>query len=107
MGLIRHHAIIVTGHERPKVDDARIEAFKRFGRIVSGVVESIANGYYTFFVGPDGSKEGWRTSNDYDEKRADFMKWLADKGVDTAEVQYFSETGVTWVRGVGDGDEAP
>jgi hypothetical protein len=33
------------------------------------IMHSPVNGYKTFFIPPDGSKEGWGPSNDGDEER--------------------------------------
>lgn len=64
MGYMRHHAIVVTGHERfyhdstlPTIGQAH-EAAIRFGcESVTSVSLSSTNGYASFMVAPDGSKE--------------------------------------------------
>lgn len=98
MGLMRHHAIVVTSWQTETIHEVHELAVATFGRLVTPIVESYTNGYLTFFVGPDGSKEGWDTSDAYDRKREEFMDHLKTRAVNAAEVQYFSETGVTWVR---------
>ena len=98
MGLMKHHAIVVTGWDQGTIDEVRDLAVNMFGKLVTPIIPSETNGYLTFFVGPDGSKEGWDRSNLYDRKREEFMDHLKTRAVNAAEVQYFSETGVTWIR---------
>lgn len=103
MGYIRHHAIIVTAFDRERLEPAHARAVKVFGAAqVTQILVAPVNGYATFFVGPDGSKEGWAASDEGDEKRAEFIAWMRKhpKGYyfDWAEVQYYDESGLTWVR---------
>jgi hypothetical protein len=58
MGHIRHHAIIVTGHDQ--IDIIHKKAKSIFGKQVSNAIHSVMNSYSSFIVGPDGSKEGRR-----------------------------------------------
>ncbi len=83
MGIIQNHAIIVTGYDPARVAEARAVAAKFFdqdwntgGPIVSNVVGQKINGGASFFVGPDGSKEGWSESEQGDKIRALFIAWL-------------------------------
>lgn len=54
--------------------------------MVSPLIPSVANGYHTLFIAPDGSKEGWGESNDCNKRRAEFIaklqelpdQWLLD-----------------------------
>lgn len=98
MGLIRHHAIIVTSWHRDTIGEAHQVAINMFGKLVTSIMTSVANEYYTFFIGPDGSKEGWCISEEYDELRDRFMDDMKTRDLHAAEVQYYSETGVTWIR---------
>jgi len=45
-------------------------------RIVKGMINSQSS----FFIAPDGSKEGWETSQECDEMREQFAEWLKEKG---------------------------
>ena len=73
MGHIRHNAIIVTGYSSggtfqgttQKAHDKAIE----LGLLVTDIVNGKANGYSSFMICPDGSKEGWDLSNEFDSKR--------------------------------------
>ncbi len=92
MGYIKHHTIIVTGYSYPC--DEIIEAYKKaheifskyfedelVGRLINEVTSGIANVQCSFFIAPDGSKEGWTLSDnthicDADSARAEFVQWL-------------------------------
>lgn len=79
MGYVRHDAVIVTteGYREGGLPD--IEAFKQtlpeeWRRLVIGPVESAVNGTFSYAFLPDGSKEGWGTSNDGDRYRQQFRE---------------------------------
>lgn len=90
MGYIKHHYIIVTCF---KLDDA-ILAHKEAERIfdmrrvvfpffetrgtsmLTEIIKSPVDSHYSFTVMPDGSKEGWPESNNGDELRAEFVRFL-------------------------------
>lgn len=92
MGYICHHAILVTAFG-DKVDKAQEKAKEIVGEeVVSEVCHSPINGYRTFLVFPDGSKEGWKESDNYEVKREQFMEWLKEDGYyDWALIQYGDE----------------
>lgn len=104
MGHIRHHAIIFTSCIKEDVEKAHAEASAIFGSSVSGLSPEATNGYVTFLVGPDGSKEGWEESRYGDEKREKFKKWLLenDLGGRSHEIQYGDDYGVNWVKKIED-----
>lgn len=113
MGYIRHHAIIVTSYSEKLITEVHGEAKKAFNNayedrsfiespeeLVSPIVESITNGYYSFFIAPDGSKEGWEESDygDMARKRViDFIDSLAyedgSNSVSYAELFYGDDEG--------------
>lgn len=75
MGYIRHHSIVVTSYgETTKL--AHDKAKEIFGANVSEIVNSNINGYQSFFVAPDGSKEGWEESEQGDKDRALFIQFI-------------------------------
>lgn len=78
MGHWCQHAIVVTSYG-VHVVRAHRKATELFGFLVSPVVDSKRNGYKSFFVAPDGSKEGWDASNQMDVARGDFMEWAQKK----------------------------
>ncbi len=104
MGYMCHHAIIVTtsNQEGAKVaHEKAVEIFQApFGHFkrtcpVSEILASPVNGYYTFLIPPDGSKEGWSDSDTGDERREQFIAWLNSQRYednsspyDWAEIQY-------------------
>ena len=109
MGYMRHHMIVVTSCDDLQIQEAHAKALEIFswanmGLVNQGIVgvtpifTSPVNHYYTFFVPPDGSKEGWSDSEDGDTGRALFIEWLnAQRHEDSstclkwAEVQYGDE----------------
>src|SRR5262245_53808179 len=108
MGYIRHHTIIVvSGYHDPsdkdrKWDDGRLvkahdKAKEIFGNRVSEIIEPQVNGECSFFVGPDGSKEGWNASEEGNQQRAKFIEWLRSNSalyLDWIEVEFGGDGGV-------------
>lgn len=90
MGHIRHHMIVVTSWDQGLLEEAKVTARRIFHReffpnyrdadnLVSETIDSLTNGYSTFFIAPDGSKEGWSESEDGDCARKCFIEWLKTK----------------------------
>lgn len=99
MGYMRHHAIVVTSFDKKRALKA-LSMAESFGLNCSEAIESTSNSYLSFFVAPDGSKEGRPESEHGDAKRELFIKWLNDyrysdgsTPLDWAEVQYGDEEG--------------
>ena len=98
MGYIKHHAIIVTGWQYDKVIAANEKAKQIFKdsfktslaaekiKVISDVIEGVVNAQYSFFIAPDGSKEGWSDSDFADNARAKFIKWI--KSGEAGYVEY-------------------
>lgn len=77
MGWIRHHGIAVTTWNSGLGSKAQAKAVEIFGTLqVSDFLGPHVNGYQSFFVAPDGSKEGWAESDDGDAKRKRFIEWM-------------------------------
>lgn len=76
MGYIRHHAIAVSTWDEAAINKANLKAIEIFGELVSGIIKSKINGYVSFFIAPDGSKEGWSESNEGDKNREQFINWI-------------------------------
>lgn len=86
MGYERDNAFIVSGRFGDWIDKAHAEAERIFNQeeeafgdpwdVVSPILTSPVNGVRSFFVAPDGSKEGWDTSDIGDARRAEFVRWL-------------------------------
>lgn len=112
MGYIRHHTIVVTSWDE-HVEPAWQKAVEVFGNAaVSPVLNSERNGYRSFFVVPDGSKEGWEESDDGDMRRAAFIDWLraqyhsdGSTNVSWVEAQYADDNDDTKVTGSSDDDQ--
>lgn len=116
MGYIRHHAIIVTSwrvdlikelHEQVlqivEDDHDIIDLHITSGAdLVSAIHFSPSNSYASFVIFPDGSKEGWNTSDRGDAIRGAVIKRInsfADvhdtQSIDWVEIQYGDEEGNT------------
>ena len=85
---MRHHAIVVTGSE-DEIQEAHSTACSIFEH-VSEISPLSINGHQSFFIPPDGSKEGWDNSEMGDINRSSFVDWLTKRGgaVKWVEVQY-------------------
>lgn len=58
------------------------------------------NGYQSFFIPPDGSKERWDASDEGNRRRNEFIKWLKSRKVlvDWVEVQFGDDEGILAIR---------
>ncbi len=96
MGYMRHHAIIVTGSDYPaalaSIEEAHLRAMGLFGPRCTPLVQTSINGYLSFFIAPDGSKEGWPDSAKGDENRAELITWMdTQRYQDGSSVLYWAE----------------
>ena len=93
MGTIQHDAVIVSSWDtRGRLPFEEVREFARglgaeswpiredWETLLVGPVPSVANGYETFLLLPDGSKEGWDTSHRGDLLRAIFIEKMAEVG---------------------------
>jgi hypothetical protein len=78
MGYNIHHTISVTSWSKELLHEAHDFAVST-GAQVSDVVDSEINGVFSFFVAPDGSKEGWETSDLGDKRRKQIKTWLRER----------------------------
>ena len=95
MGYIAHNAIVVTAWELTSITAAAQKA-RDLGMTVVGPHEKeVINGYRSFLICPDGSKEGWDSSEDGDTRRADWKAWLRASGHDAewCEIRYGYDDG--------------
>jgi O-succinylbenzoate synthase len=76
MGVMVHHAIIVSSWKKDLLERAHLQAEMLMGRLVTPIVTTEHNGVGSFAVLPDGSKEGWGPSDLGDGQRAALDKWL-------------------------------
>ena len=94
MGTMKHHAIAVTDVEAERIRQAHGRALSLFSdNQVSSILKSRCGGYLSFFVAPDGSKEGWTGSNSGDAERDMFITWLQKHSCpySWAEIQYAAD----------------
>lgn len=89
MGYFRHHAIIVSSYEKKSIDYAHAKAVELFSKTVTNIVESYVNLFYTFVIGPDGSKEGWETSEGGDVNRENYIDWMKQQIDEESEDGYY------------------
>lgn len=75
MGYIRHHGMMLTCWDEKQLRAAHAKALDLM-LIVSEVSKGVVNSYESFAVFPDGSKEGWDTSDEFDQKRDRFVEFL-------------------------------
>jgi len=122
MGYMRHHAIIVTGPLKSYGDEfkaletvwgevLRVGERHTATTLISSIVPSIVNHSGSFLVAPDGSKEGWDTSDSGDAFRAEVIHYLetlrygdGSTSFDYVEVQFGDDEGKTKI--VSDSDAA-
>lgn len=78
MGYLKHNAIVVTSWDQKSMKTAHDKAVEILGALVSPLINGVVNSQISFFVAPDGSKEGWSDSNKYDEKRSQYLDWLIE-----------------------------
>jgi len=81
MGYMMHHAIVVTSWKPEAVEAAHAMA-TQLDMKPSPIVSSGTNGYRSFLVPPDGSKEGWHQSDVGDACRAQLVAWMMTAGDD-------------------------
>jgi hypothetical protein len=79
MSVTQHNAIIVTAHSEQRAEAAWQRA-SELDMLISPIAEDDVNGWCTFVVFPDGSKEGWPESDEGDRQRAKFREWLHAEG---------------------------
>lgn len=79
MGYIKHHSIVVTSFMEELIQEAHDQAKDIFKGRVSEIVQSEVNCYKSFFIAPDGSKEGWKSSDEGDEQRVAFVNYINSK----------------------------
>jgi hypothetical protein len=92
MGYMRHHAIIVTDNKE-SVELAHKIASTIFP-YVSPITPEVVNGYCSFFIPPDGSKEGWEESETGNNQRDDFVRQIAIPELEHltwVEVQFYDD----------------
>lgn len=90
MGNFKHHTIIVTGSaDEPDMAEVHELAVRTFSRaLVTPVQVAPFQGWASFAVLPDGSKEGHDGSVQFDEARTRFIEHIKTRDVDWVEVAF-------------------
>ena len=79
MGYIKHDGITVTGWKDEHLKRARDKAVE-LGLIVTELQkEPGVNGYLSFLICPDGSKEGWEDSDEHENAREAWKDWVDEE----------------------------
>ena len=96
----RHHAIVVTCWQDKHIEQAHGLAVEN-NLSPTDITPSGVNGYRSFLIPPDGSKEGWEESSQGDDRRDAWIKAMTDLGEDNycewAELAYGNDDGMAQV----------
>jgi hypothetical protein len=111
MDVLKEHAILVTGYYGDHIDRAHAKATELFDAsgftycapegfsTVTPIMDGYVNSTRSFAILPDGSKEGWGTSDAGNEARTKMVEWLRAQTYEDGsnplawvEVQYGDET---------------
>jgi len=79
MGYIKHHAIVIASFDEELILKAHTKANELCEGLVSELISYRINGGKSFFIAPDGSKEGWDESNQMNESRESFIDWVNEQ----------------------------
>ncbi len=104
----KHHAILITARDRKLMDELKIKTKDFFlkgmqaktgYKLIGEIIPSIIGEFYTMVIFPDGSIEGYETSEEADKIRAKIIDAIKEinqkKGsqeISYAEVSYGSGT---------------
>lgn len=94
MGYIAHRTMVLTSWREEDIKAAHAKALElarqidekmslhlphppRWARVVSPIIQGVVNDYYSFFIAPDGSKEGWDDSDAGDWLRTTLALWIS------------------------------
>ena len=82
MSWTKHNIITITSFSEDDLNKAIIGADLVFSKgMITKPLMSPTNGFYTFMIGPDGSKEGWPESDEGDAQRKQYLNWLREKNL--------------------------
>lgn len=93
MGYFAHHAVLVFDPTGSDLLANRVEGLRRalelgWSQTIIGPVGTMANGGHTYAMLPDGSKEGWETSDEGDAIRERFIALCKDYDAEVAVVRF-------------------
>lgn len=103
MGYISHNAILITSCDyENRIQEIRkvcVEILSHYDlpeSMISPIVTSKMNDYASILIAPDGSKEGWDSSDKGDAFRDEIKQYLRKwQHGDWVEVQYGNDDGFT------------
>lgn len=89
MGYIKHELVAVTFYQEDSsleewLDDNVPDKYKQ----LFVKIPAAANGYFTYVMAPDGSKEGWEPSNECDLIRNGFKAFAKNANFDVVHVAF-------------------
>ena len=90
MGYMKHNAIVVTSWNEDHIQKAHELASSIFPQ-VSDITPETMNRYRSFFIPPDGSKEGWKDSDVGDDRREQFMRALSTEQFKHSECGFYGD----------------
>lgn len=76
MGTFNHHVLVVVG-QMDEIRKAHAHAINVYP-YTSNIVNGGFNGFGSFMLGCDGSKEGWEYSDAMQVIRSEFIKWILE-----------------------------
>ena len=76
MGYVNHHALIISSWNKEILEKIHAKSLELMPDITTEVKPYVVNGGGSFAVLPDGSKEGWSESDEYDDKRNDLIDFF-------------------------------
>lgn len=79
MGYIKNHAIIITTYDEKQAKLAHKKAMQFLGDVTTELKPTPVNNNFSFAILPDGSKEGWQESDEFDKLRSLFIEYLQSK----------------------------
>lgn len=98
---MQHHAVIITGSDKKDMETVWAKTMEFFKPVqleimshpdsfmVSPILISPMNKYFTIFIAPDGSKEGWETSDLGDTARKELLDWLREQNRNDSDEAIF------------------
>lgn len=111
---IQHHSIIVTCNDKESLALVRNEVLRLYksnmeaknsNQLVSPILDSLINKFCSFFIAPDGSKEGYDASEDGNrirKKIVEFLNSLAEadgsNSIKFVEVSFGNDAGTAAVE---------
>lgn len=95
MGYIKHNAVVITGWKSEDIKAVHKKAKEIFNhhfnspmnakdagtRLVSELISGVVNSQLSFFIAPDGSKEGWGDSDHGDAARKELIEYIKSQDI--------------------------